>query len=98
MENLLNRAYFEQHCHQCGHSYPLTLYSILQEHRIADQWHNLQGRDIDDPDTHHVLDAIPTEALEELDRAWRRVAEAAESAGLHLLVAPAPGMDEPHHH
>ncbi|MBN9494395.1 hypothetical protein J0H33_13785 [bacterium] len=98
MENLLNRAYFKQHCHECGHSYALTLYNILQEQQLAGEWHNLQGRDIDDPDTHAVLRAIPRESLEQLEQAWLNVADAAERAGLTLEIAPAPGMGEPHTH
>lgn len=98
MESLLNRAYFEQHCHQCGHSYALTLYNILQEQRLADEWHNLQGRDIDDPDTHRVLAAIPRDALEEIEAAWSRLVEASVAAGLDLRISP-PGEEQaPHHH
>lgn len=98
MESLLNRAYFRRHCHECGHSYTLTLYGILQEQRIAGEWHNLQGRDIDDADTHFVMGAIPGTALEAIETAWLEIVDAAEKAGVELLLTPAETDGGPHHH
>jgi hypothetical protein len=98
MENLLTRAYVRQHCHECGHSYTVTLYAVLQEQRIQQQWHNLQDRDISDPDTRHILDSIPKDALEDLEDAWRRVVEASLAAGIELNVSPLGPEQEPHHH
>lgn len=98
MENLLNRAYFRQHCHECGHSYALTLYGVLQEQRIRREWLNHQNREVSDPDTRHIIDTIPEEALEELEAAWERVASASEAAGLSLLISPPSDEELPHQH
>ncbi len=98
MESLLNRAYFQQHCHECGHTYTLTLYGVLQEQRIQAEWHNLQDRTVADPDTQHVLDSIPRDALEEFEAVWSRIVAASAAAGLQLLVSPPGAEQAPHHH
>jgi hypothetical protein len=99
MENLLNHAYFRQHCHHCGHSYTLTLYGVLQEQRLRTEWRNLQDRQaVWDADTLHVLEAIPRDSLEELSAAWDRIVAAADSAGLELLISPGGEESQPHHH
>ncbi len=95
MTNLLQAASFEQHCPVCSGAYLVTLYDILQQHRIRAEWHSARPPHQQPPP---IVDAIPVKELEELERAWENLAKVIEAKSLDLRISVAQQPEHNHFH
>jgi len=85
-DDLLLAAYVDQHCHECGGSYRVTLYDLLAEHRLLKEWVPARSCTACSTDLFLLLQSIPESALASLEQAWREVVQAAETSGVALRV------------
>lgn len=86
MQNLLQYAYVEKRCNQCGGSYHITLYEMLMEHRANDEGPAARGCSVCSLEARQVMWTIPAGLLEELETAWEAVRAAAEEAHAGLKL------------
>lgn len=95
MNNLLQAASFEQHCPVCAGAYLITLYDILQQQRIRDEWQSARP-----PHQQHppIVDAIPAAELAELEQAWEKIAKVIDSKSLDVRIAVAQQPEHTHVH
>lgn len=93
MTNLLQAASFERRCPVCGGTYRVSLYDILQQHRLGAQWESARP-----PHQEELVlpAAVPVVELEELAQAWDRVAAELHEKGLAFDIAVLPEV--PHVH
>jgi hypothetical protein len=84
MDNLLRHAYVEQPCATCGESYRVTLYDVLLEHRVRQEWHPQRPCSSCAVENTFLLGAIPTSALDQIDRAWSEIVETARARDISL--------------
>lgn len=76
MDNILRHAFVRRRCNECGGSYNVTLYDVLQEQRVLDEWHSARpscpscSREFD-----QMVHQIPRASLETLASAWKDVEE-----------------------
>ena len=86
MNSLLSCAFFEQRCNACGGSFRVSLQQVLMEHRVNHEWQSPHPCSVCSIENRQAMWAIPVTVIEELERAWERVASAAERAGIPLVV------------
>ncbi len=86
MESILNQAFVERPCHNCGGRYRVTLYDVLQEHRLRQEWSPVRSCSSCAVDNHFLLDSFPADALRAIDEYWEKVAQAARDHEIELRV------------
>ena len=87
MTNLLQAASIDQRCPVCGGIYRVTLYDVLQQHRLSKEWQSPRPAHLEPAP---VAAAVPVPELEELAQAWDRLAAVikAKSLDFHIAVLP----------
>lgn len=86
MNSLLRCAYIERFCNVCGKTFRVTLLEILMEHQVQHEWDAPRHCSVCSLENRQVMWAIPESLIENLNRAWEEVAEAAKKAGIELQV------------
>ncbi|MCK9519874.1 MAG: hypothetical protein M0R74_12755 [Dehalococcoidia bacterium] len=85
MDNILRHAFVKRHCNECGGSYNVTLYDVLQEQRVLDEWQSGRpscagcSRELD-----QMVHQIPRESLESLAAAWDAVTQKLEQHSVEI--------------
>lgn len=74
MESILQCAYIDERCNACGGSYRVTLYEALQRTRLEDDWVSARPVEACHAEYDALLAAIPRDALEAVEDAWRNLA------------------------
>jgi hypothetical protein len=91
--NLLQAASFKQNCPVCGGAYRVTLYDILQQHRLGEQWQSARPPH---GEGSPLAAAVPAAELGALAQAWDAVAASLAAKSLDFDIALAPEI--PHDH
>ena len=86
-DDLLPTVHVDQHCHECGGSYQVTLYDLLAEHRLLSEWSPARSCTACSTDFYLLLQAIPESVIASLEQAWQEVVQAAEAAGIALRMS-----------
>ncbi len=76
----------EQRCAHCGDRYRVTLYDVLFEHRVQQEWQPMRPCSSCAVENTFLLDAIPEDALHQIEEAWGQVVEAARRKGIDLRL------------
>jgi len=86
MTSLLEHAFVENRCNECGGSYRVTLYDALMEHQVQREWQPVRPCSACSGVTSALATVVPEARLEALNHAWQQVAQAAADAGLDLRL------------
>lgn len=86
MDNLLRYAYFSKRCNHCGGEFAWTLEQVYEEQQIQSE--DVHGRPCSACHSEWLalVDAVPRDALAELERAWQALRATAAEHGLPLQV------------
>lgn len=94
MDHLLKYAYLTRRCHHCGDQFDLTLYHVLQEHRLEREWQGGRPCDACHSEWPAMVEAVPRAELEGLAQAWDALRSAIEGRSLELRMGePDPRSD-----
>lgn len=87
MTNLLQLAYVETPCNSCGGTYRVTLYDMLMEHRLQDEW--VPGRPpctVCSTENQPLMSEISPDLIRNLNVAWEQLSSAAMESKVDLRV------------
>lgn len=87
MTDLLTSVYFTEYCNACGQTYPVTLYEILKEQRLDEEWERARPCEVCDRQRSRLVDAVPQRELAEFAHA------AGEFGGADAPSAGSAGTD-----
>lgn len=95
MESLLRYAFIEQRCNVCGHQYPVTLLETLMEQRLLREWHSPRHCAQCEAAASPLVDSVPADVLETLERAWESASAAVTNAGFELQTGEPEAVRHP---
>jgi hypothetical protein len=93
--NLLQAASIDRRCPVCGGIYRVTLYDVLQQHRLSAEWQSARPTHLEQPP---VAAAVPVAELEQLAQAWDALAASLKTKGLEFNIATLPELPHEHAH
>lgn len=86
MDSILQLASITRPCNSCGGTFTVTLYDIVIERRLQQEWRPARMCSSCSVEDTFLLNTLPVEALENIAGEWERVAAAAQEKGIDIQL------------